>query len=55
MDTQLVLTAVVSLVAGVICGLGIFYIYGVLQGEKKKQAVKKEADRILNRAKSKSR
>lgn len=54
MNTQVVLVAVISLLAGLGIGAGVLYLRKVLQSEKKRNDAQKEAERIVNRAKSKS-
>ena len=54
MDTQVILIAVISLLAGLGIGAGVLHIQRVFQSEKKRNNAQKEAERIINRAKSKS-
>ena len=52
METQILIVGLVSIVFGLGLGAGLLHIYSVIQGNKKKEAAQKEAERIVNRAKS---
>jgi ribonuclease Y len=52
METQILITGIVSILLGLGLGAGLLHFYSVIQGNKKKEAAQKEADRIVNRAKS---
>jgi len=52
MNTQLIVIGLLSLVVGLWIGAGLLHLYSVFQGEKKKNTAQKEADRIVNRARS---
>ncbi|MCB0356964.1 MAG: DUF3552 domain-containing protein, partial [Bdellovibrionales bacterium] len=52
MQTQILIIGVISIVTGFVLGAGILHVYSVIQGNKKKEAAQKEAERIVNRAKS---
>ncbi len=52
METQIIITGLVSIILGLGLGAGLLHFYSVIQGNKKKEAAQKEAERIVNRAKS---
>lgn len=52
METQILIIGMVSILLGLGLGAGLLHIYSVIQGNKKKEAAQKEAERIVNRAKS---
>jgi ribonuclease Y len=52
METQFVIVGLVSIILGIGLGAGILHFYGVIQGNKKKESAEKEAERIVNKAKS---
>lgn len=52
MDTHILMFAVVGLTSGMVIGAGLLYLYRQVSDEKKKDAAQKEAERIVNRAKS---